>query len=302
MNNKHLISSLLLTVAAIIWGFAFVAQKVGMEYIGPFLFNGIRFIMGSIILLPIVILMKPKQNNLENFKNKNTYLFGILLGAILFLASSAQQIGMVTTTAGNAGFITGLYVIFVPIFGIILKQLVPKIIWPAATMAIAGLYLLSVKEGFTISVGDIWVSISAILWAVHVLLVGHLSKQINPIFLALQQFLVCGILSLITSLSFETININSIMLAWGPLLYGGVLSVGVAFTLQVVGQKHAHPASASLILSAESLFAAIGGWLILNEQMSLRALSGCALILTGIILVQVYQYFSLKKLSFKKSS
>jgi drug/metabolite transporter (DMT)-like permease len=152
------------------------------------------------------------------------------------------------------------------------------------------------------SVGDIWISISAVLWAVHVLLVGYLSKQIDPVSLAMQQFLVCGILSLITAFSFEVINLNAIMLAWGPLLYGGILSVGVAFTLQVVGQKHAHPASASLLLSSESLFAAIGGWLILGELMNIRALLGCAFILTGIVLVQVYQYYSYKKLSLKKSS
>lgn len=298
MKNKQFISALLLTFAAIIWGFAFVAQKMGMEFIGPFLFNGIRFIMGSLILLPFVLLSKHK---LKNSEKKNPVYFGILLGFVLFLASSAQQIGMVSTTAGNAGFITGLYVIFVPIFGIIIKQIVPKIIWPAAALAIAGLYLLSVKEGFTMSVGDIWVSISAVLWAVHVLLVGHLSKQIDPVFLAMQQFIVCGILSFITALSFETINLSSILLAWGPLLYGGILSVGVAFTLQVVGQKNAHPASASLLLSSESLFAAIGGWLILNEQMSLRAILGCSLILTGIVLVQLYQYYSSNKLSLKKS-
>lgn len=299
MKNKQLISALLLTLAAIIWGFAFVAQKMGMEFIGPFLFNGIRFIMGSLILLPVVLLSKKK---LKKTDKKNPVYFGLLLGVVLFLASSAQQIGMVSTTAGNAGFITGLYVIFVPIFGIILKQIVPKIIWPAAALAIAGLYLLSVKEGFTMSVGDIWVSVSAVLWAVHVLLVGHLSKQIDPVFLAMQQFIVCGILSFVTAFSFETIDLSSVLLAWGPLLYGGILSVGVAFTLQVVGQKNAHPASASLLLSSESLFAAIGGWLILNEQMSLRAILGCCLILTGIVLVQLYQYYSSNKLSFKKSS
>ncbi|MBI5541483.1 MAG: DMT family transporter [Bacteroidia bacterium] len=298
MKNKQFISALLLTLAAIIWGFAFVAQKMGMEFIGPFLFNAIRFIMGSLILLPVVLLSKQK---LKISDNKKPVYFGILLGTILFLASSAQQIGMVSTTAGNAGFITGLYVIFVPIFGIILKQIVPKIIWPAAALAIAGLYLLSVKEGFTMSVGDIWVSVSAVLWAVHVLLVGHLSKQIDPVFLAMQQFIVCGILSFITALFFEVIDLSSVLLAWGPLLYGGVLSVGVAFTLQVVGQKNAHPASASLLLSSESLFAAIGGWLILNEQMSLRAILGCTLILSGIILVQVYQYYTSKISSLKQS-
>jgi len=300
MKNKRLLSSILLVLAAIIWGFAFVAQKVGMEFIGPFLFNGIRFIMGSLILIPVVISLKSNQNKSNLTNNKKNLYFGILLGIILFLASSAQQIGMVSTTAGNAGFITGLYVIFVPIFGIMLKQFVPKVIWPAASLAIAGFYLLSVKKGFTISDGDIWVFLSAILWAIHVLLIGHLTKQINPITLALQQFLVCGTLSFFTAFLFEEINFYSIILAWIPLLYGGILSVGVAFTLQVVGQKHVHPSSASLILSAESLFAAIGGWLLLNEQMSLRAIFGCALILTGIILVQVYQHYSYKKLSLKK--
>ncbi|PIV57647.1 MAG: EamA family transporter [Bacteroidetes bacterium CG02_land_8_20_14_3_00_31_25] len=300
MKNKRLLSSILLVLAAIIWGFAFVAQKVGMEFIGPFLFNGIRFIMGSLILIPVVISLKSNQNKSNLTNNKKNLYFGILLGIILFLASSAQQIGMVSTTAGNAGFITGLYVIFVPIFGIMLKQFVPKVIWPAASLAIAGFYLLSVKKDFTISDGDIWVFLSAILWAIHVLLIGHLTKQINPITLALQQFLVCGTLSFFTAFLFEEINFNSIILAWIPLLYGGILSVGVAFTLQVVGQKHVHPSSASLILSAESLFAAIGGWLLLNEQMSLRAIFGCALILTGIILVQVYQHYSYKKLSLKK--
>jgi len=300
MKNKRLLSSILLVLAAIIWGFAFVAQKVGMEFIGPFLFNGIRFIMGSLILIPVVITLKSNQNKSNLTNNKKNLYFGILLGIILFLASSAQQIGMVSTTAGNAGFITGLYVIFVPIFGIMLKQFVPKVIWPAASLAIAGFYLLSVKKDFTISDGDIWVFLSAILWAIHVLLIGHLTKQINPITLALQQFLVCGTLSFFTAFLFEEINFNSIILAWIPLLYGGILSVGVAFTLQVVGQKHVHPSSASLILSAESLFAAIGGWLLLNEQMSLRAIFGCALILTGIILVQVYQHYSYKKLSLKK--
>ena len=300
MKNKRLLSSILLVLAAIIWGFAFVAQKVGMEFIGPFLFNGIRFIMGSLILIPVFISLKSNQNKSNLTNNKKNLYFGILLGIILFLASSAQQIGMVSTTAGNAGFITGLYVIFVPIFGIMLKQFVPKVIWPAASLAIAGFYLLSVKKDFTISDGDIWVFLSAILWAIHVLLIGHLTKQINPITLALQQFLVCGTLSFFTAFLFEEINFNSIILAWIPLLYGGILSVGVAFTLQVVGQKHVHPSSASLILSAESLFAAIGGWLLLNEQMSLRAIFGCALILTGIILVQVYQHYSYKKLSLKK--
>jgi drug/metabolite transporter (DMT)-like permease len=302
MKNKQLISSFLLLLAAIIWGFAFVAQRMGMEHIGPFLFNGIRFLMGSLMLLPVLFVLKPKENIQIPVFSKKGLMTGTLLGVILFLAASAQQIGMVSTTAGNAGFITGLYVIFVPIFGVILGQVVPKIIWPAAVMAIIGLYLLSVKEGFIISKGDLWVSVSAVLWAIHVLLIGRFSRQSNPIFLAFQQFAICGILSIITAFSVEIINMDKIMLTWGPLLYGGILSVGVAFTLQVVGQKNAHPASASLLLSSESLFAAIGGWLILNEKMSVRAIIGCILILSGIILVQVFQNYKKKQMSLKEIS
>lgn len=294
MKNKQIISSSLLLFAAIIWGFAFVAQRMGMEHIGPFLFNGIRFLMGSIILFPVLFFLKPKEYKLLPVFSKNGIISGTLLGVILFLAASAQQIGMVTTTAGNAGFITGLYVIFVPIFGIIIGQIVPKIIWPAAIMAIFGLYLLSVKEGFLISKGDLWVSLSAVLWAVHVLLIGRFSKQSNPIFLAFQQFVICGMLSIITAFLIEQVNYGDIILTWGPLLYGGVLSVGVAFTLQIAGQKNAHPASASLLLSSESLFAAIGGWLVLSEQMSLRAIIGCVLILSGIVLVQIFQNYKSK--------
>jgi drug/metabolite transporter (DMT)-like permease len=300
MKNKRILSSVLLLIAAIIWGFAFVAQRLGMEHIGPFLFNGIRFIMGSLILIPVLYILKPSESDQKNIFTKKGFLSGTLLGLILFLAASAQQIGMVTTTAGNAGFITGLYVIFVPVFGIIVGQKIPFVIWPAAIIAIFGFYLLSIKEGFVVSKGDLWVAISAVLWALHVLLISRFSRQSNTIFLAFQQFAVCGILSIISALFLEDIKMSSIMLTWAPLLYGGILSVGVAFTLQVVGQKYAHPASASLLLSSESLFAAIGGWLILNELMSVRAILGCVLILSGIILVQIFQNYKLRSVTSKE--
>lgn len=300
MKNKRILSSILLLIAAIIWGFAFVAQRIGMDHIGPFLFNGIRFLMGSIILIPVLFILKPSEPDQKNIFSKKGFITGTLLGLILFLAASAQQIGMVTTTAGNAGFITGLYVIFVPVFGIIVGQKIPFIIWPAAIIAIFGFYLLSIKEGFVVSKGDLWVAVSAVLWAYHVLLISRFSRQSNTIFLAFQQFAVCGILSIIAALFLEDIKMNAIMLTWAPLLYGGILSVGVAFTLQVVGQKYAHPASASLLLSSESLFAAIGGWLILSELMSVRAIVGCVLILSGIILVQIFQNYKKKQITLKE--
>ena len=300
MKNKRILSSILLLIAAIIWGFAFVAQRIGMDHIGPFLFNGIRFLMGSIILIPVLFILKPSEPDQKNIFSKKGIISGTLLGLILFLAASAQQIGMVTTTAGNAGFITGLYVIFVPVFGIIVGQKIPFIIWPAAIIAIFGFYLLSIKKGFVVSEGDLWVAVSAVLWASHVLLISRFSRQSNTIYLAFQQFAVCGILSIITALFLEDIKMNAIMLTWAPLLYGGILSVGVAFTLQVVGQKYAHPASASLLLSSESLFAAIGGWLILSELMSVRAIVGCVLILSGIILVQIFQNYKKKQITLKE--
>lgn len=284
MLNKQNSSAILLFIAAVIWGFAFVAQRMGMEFIGPFLFNGIRFLLGSIVLFPIVLnLFLKKRITISKFEFR-----GLLLGVILFMGASAQQIGMVTTTSGNAGFITGLYVIFVPVFGLMIKQSVPRIIWPAAVLAITGLYLLSIKDDFTISVGDAWVSLSAVIWAIHVLLIGLYSKKIEPVFLAFQQFMICGILSFIVAFFYEDLNFVSVKMALWPLLYGGILSVGIAYTLQVIAQKNAHPAAASIILSAESLFAALGGWLILNEKMDTKSLAGCFLIFSGILLVQLY--------------
>jgi drug/metabolite transporter (DMT)-like permease len=297
MKNKRVISSILLLIAAIIWGFAFVAQRIGMDHLGPFLFNGIRFLMGSLILFPLLFVIKPSESDQKDIFSKAGIISGTLLGVILFLAASAQQIGMVTTTAGNAGFITGLYVIFVPVFGIIIGQKIPIVIWPAAIIAVFGFYLLSVKKGFIVSEGDLWVAISAVLWASHVLLISRFSRKSNPVYLAFQQFAVCGILSVITALFLEDIKMDAILLTWAPLLYGGILSVGVAFTLQVVGQKNAHPASASLLLSSESFFAAIGGWLILNEKMNVRAIIGCVLILSGIILVQIFQNYKKKPIT-----
>ena len=293
MLTKQHYSALLLFLAAVIWGFAFVAQRMGMDFMGPFLFNGIRFVLGSLVLLPIVLnLYLKKKISFSGFDYR-----GILLGVILFFGASAQQIGMVTTTSGNAGFITGLYVIFVPVFGLVIKQSIPKIIWPAAVLAILGLYLLSIKDDFTISSGDAWVSLSAFIWAIHVLLIGNYAQKIEPVYLAFQQFFICGILSFITAVLIEDISYTGIRLAMWPLLYGGVLSVGIAYTLQVVAQKHAHAAAASVILSSESLFAALGGWLILNERMDGKAIIGCVLILTGILLVQLYPEF--KKLKVK---
>ena len=292
MKSGIVKSDALLLTTAIIWGFAFVAQRVGMDYVGPFTFNGIRFAIGSLSLLPLVILsrdeQKPSRNILASAGLKTILLGGGALGLALFSGASLQQIGLVYTTAGKAGFITGLYVIIVPILGLIWRQQ-PKIgTWIGAVLAAIGMYFLSVTEQFTIALGDLLVLIGAFFWAAHVLIIGWLSPQINPIKLAFSQYLACSILSLITAAVIEDISMQSISQAAIPILYGGLLSVGIAYTLQVIAQRDAHPAHAAILLSMEAVFAAIGGWLILDEIISTRGLFGCGLMLAGMLLSQLW--------------
>ncbi|MGD2100043.1 MAG: DMT family transporter [Desulfobacterales bacterium] len=292
MKTGTVKSDALLLSTAIIWGFAFVAQRVGMEYVGPFTFNGIRFAIGSFSLLPLVILSRDEKISSRNIMSpaglKIAILGGGALGLALFAGASLQQIGLVYTTAGKAGFITGLYVIIVPILGLFWRQQ-PKVgTWMGAFLAAIGLYFLSVTEQFTIDPGDLLVLIGAFFWAAHVLIIGWLSPRINPIKLAFSQYLACSILSLITAAAIEDISMASISQAAIPILYGGLLSVGVAYTLQVVAQRDAHPAHAAVLLSMEAVFAAIGGWLILDEVISARGLFGCALMLAGMLLSQLW--------------
>lgn len=292
MKAGTLKSDALLLTTAIIWGFAFVAQRVGMDYVGPFTFNGIRFAIGSFSLLPLVLLSRgrrrPSNPILPSAGLKTTLLGGGALGLALFAGASLQQIGLVYTTAGKAGFITGLYVIIVPILGLFWRQQ-PKVgTWIGAILAAIGLYFLSVTEQFTIDPGDLLVLIGAFFWAAHVLIIGWLSPRINSIKLAFSQYLACSILSLICAAAIEDISMQSIFQAAIPILYGGLLSVGVAYTLQVVAQRDAHPAHAAILLSMEAVFAAIGGWLILGEVISARGLFGCALMLSGMLLSQLW--------------
>jgi drug/metabolite transporter (DMT)-like permease len=292
MKVRTLKSDALLLTTAIIWGFAFVAQRVGMDYVGPFTFNGIRFAIGSLSLLPLVILSRGERTPSDNIlapAGLKTILFGGgALGLALFSGASLQQIGLVYTTAGKAGFITGLYVIIVPILGLLWRQQ-PKIgTWIGAFLAAIGLYFLSVTEQFTIAVGDLLVLIGAFFWAAHVLIIGWLSPRINPIKLAFSQYLACSMMSLVAAVVFETISMRSIFQAAIPILYGGLLSVGIAYTLQVIAQREAHPAHAAILLSLEAVFAAIGGWLILGEIISARGLFGCGLMLAGMLLSQLW--------------
>lgn len=294
---KTLRSDALLLLTAAIWGFAFVAQRVGMEHVGPYTFNAIRFALGSLALVPLIVINRRDDTEMKKEKpgTKMIVIGGTLAGAAIFLGASLQQVGLVYTTAGKAGFITGLYVVIVPILGLIWKQRPGAGTWIGAVIAAIGLYLLSVTEDFTIAHGDLLVLIGAFFWACHVLILGWLSPKIYPVLLACLQFAVCSVASFIVAFSIETIEPDGILRAAIPILYGGLLSVGIAYTLQVVAQKDAPPSHAAIILSLEAVFAAIGGWIILGEVMSARGFAGCGLMLFGMLLSQLQSWFFGKK-------
>jgi drug/metabolite transporter (DMT)-like permease len=280
----------LLLTAAAIWGFSFVAQRIAMLHIGPFTYNGVRFALGSLSLLPLIWYRRHRAplHPGQSPASRNIIIYGgSLLGLVLFIGSSLQQSGMVYTTAGKGGFITGLYVVLVPILGFFLRKSTHTGTWIGAIVATTGLYLLSITENLSISRGDLLVLLSALFWAVHVLLISWLSPQGSAIRLAALQFAVCSLLSLLTAVLFEDIVLNGILAAAVPILYGGLFSTGIAFTLQIVAQKRAHPSHAAIILSLEGAFAALGGWLIMAESFSLRGWTGCLLMLAGMLISQL---------------
>lgn len=287
--KSMLSGELLLVLAAIVWGFAFVAQKAGMESIGPMAYNGIRFLIGSVTLLPIIWFFDRKKDKYKPVQGSKIVLWkaGLISGLVLFGAATTQQIGIVYTTAGNAGFITSMYVIIVPVFGLFIKQKVVIQTWIAAVIALTGLYFLTISEGLTFVKGDLFVFGSAFIWAVQVLLASYYAIRVNVIKLAAIQFALTGILSLTISFFTETYGLQNIYDAMIPILYGGIMSVGLAFTLQLIAQKKAKPSHAAIILSTESVFAAIGGWLILNEQLTPLETMGAVLMFTGVILSQL---------------
>ena len=289
MDRKSLKSDLMLLLASLIWGTAFVAQRIGMQDITPFYFNGIRFLLGAFVLIPFLNtknrrIEQPHSCRLGNPFHKEYLILGLLLTG----GASLQQVGIVFTTAGKAGFITGLYVILVPIVGILFNRKTRTSTWFGAALGIIGLYLLSIKQGFSIQRGDLLVLIGAFFWTFHVLAVDRFTKKFSPLHLAFWQFVICGLLSLGVAIIFEHITITSLLNAAVPILYAGVLSVGTAYTLQVVGQKHAHPSHAAIILSLESPFAALAGYIILNELLSPREVLGAALMVSGMIISQVF--------------
>lgn len=279
-------SNFLLLLAAAIWGFAFVAQRVGMEHVGPFTFNGVRFLLGSLSLIPLIIYFRQNTNTAQK-RLPSAVLPGILAGIVLFAAANLQQIGLIYTTAGKAAFVTSLYIILVPIIGIFLGQFAGKGTWLGCIFSIIGLYFLCIRESASIQPGDLLELIGALFWAFHILIIGYFSRQLDPLKLSCFQFLTCSLLSLTAAIIFETIHIESIMAAAVPILYGGVCSVGIAYTLQVIGQQYSPPAHSAIILSMETVFAVIGGFLLLGEVLEKVEMLGCILMLAGLLISQL---------------
>ena len=293
--SKKMQSNILLLITAIIWGSAFVAQKSGMEYIEPFTFNGIRTFIGGLVLIPVILIMnrgKAAEEVLSQVEkkqqNKALVIGGVLCGTALFIASSLQQFGVMYTTAGKAGFITTLYVVIVPIISILIGKKIRPIMWLCVVMGAVGLYLLCMTDAsFKLTYGDTMVLLCAVAFSIHIMVVDHFSPKMDGVKLSCIQFITSGTMGLVCMAIFEEPDINAILDCWLPILYAGVLSSGVGYTLQVVAQKHAEPTVASLLMSLESVFAVIAGAILLHEVMSGRELLGCVVIFAAVIIAQL---------------
>lgn len=292
-------NAIMLILTAFIWGTAFVAQSVGMDYLGPFTFNGVRSFIGGAALLPCIFIIerfnarggeelaRESRRNQEKGSRKDLLTGGVACGLLLFAASSLQQVGIQYTTAGKAGFITAFYIVIVPVLGIFLKKKTGLKVWAAVVIALTGLYFLCITESFTVGKGDVLLFFCALIFSVHILVIDYFSPKVEGVKMACIQFFVCGVASLVPMWTLETPRIADMAAGWLPLLYAGVLSCGVAYTLQIVGQKNVNPAVASLILSLESCFSVLAGWAVLGETLSLRESVGCVLMFAAIILAQL---------------
>ncbi len=304
MKPKNVISLLL---ATFIWGMAFVAQRVGMDYVGPFTFNGTRCLLGGLVLLPFALLLGRRKRNAGSAEeiapalgtaasseassthgwNKTLFIGALVCGLLLFAASSLQQIGLQYVTAGKSGFITSFYIVFVPVLGIFLKRKAGWKVWIAVVIAIVGLYFLCISENFTIGRGDLVTFASAIMFAFQILGIDHFAPKVDVLKFSCVQLFICGAASLPFMFALETPTFSGLWDAILPLLYAGVLSCGVAYTLQIVGQRNANPTIASLLMSVESCFAVLGGWVILGERLSGREGLGCILIFGAVVLAEL---------------
>lgn len=281
-----MLANSLLLITAVIWGLGFVAQVLGMNYLSPFAFIGARFLLGAASLMPLVAFFY--YRNLLPQSSLRTVLIGsLVLGVILFAAGSLQQVGIVYSNASNAGFITGLYMVLVPLIGLAFRHRPGLNAWLGTVLALVGLFLLSVKADFSMGYGDSLLLIGAVGWALHILAIDHFASRAAPLLLALGQFIVCGVLAVGVSVVWETTTWDQMRAATNVLIYAGVITVGVAYTLQVIAQERADPTHAAIILSLEAVFGAIGGYLFLQEQLTSRELWGCTLMLAGMLVSQV---------------
>ncbi len=321
MKTQQMKSSLILLLTALIWGVAFVAQSVGMDYVGPFTFNCVRSILGGLVLIPCIFLLdriRPERKAGKNLSagegcaadskvsaedgcvadskvsaeeqraGRRTLLTGgILCGVLLCVASNLQQIGIAGTSVGKAGFITALYIVIVPILGLFFRRKCSPTVWLGVLLAICGLYFLCINEGIHIQKGDFFVFLCALCFSVHILVIDHYTQLVDGVKMSCIQFLVCGFLSGICMFLFENPSMHNILEAWQPILYAGILSCGVAYTLQIVGQKGMNPTVASLILSLESVISALAGLVLLDQKLSVRETIGCVLMFAAIVLAQL---------------
>ncbi len=297
MKNKKLKGNLLLLLTSVIWGISFIAQSKGVELITPVAFNGIRTMLGAIVLLPVIFFidLNKKRKGLPIKKaDKNLLIGGILCGLLLCIATTLQTAGMIYTSPGKSGFITALYMVIVPVIGLFLGKK-PKItIWLSVFIALGGLYLMCISEALTINIGDVLTLLCAFVFAGHILVIDHFAPKVDGVKLSFMQFLVCGLINVIWMLLFEDPELTPILNCWVAIGYSGIMSCGVAYTLQIVGQKYTDPASASILMSLESVFATLStvilvalGWNLTGGALTLREISGCALMFIAIILIEL---------------
>ncbi len=290
MQARALRADALLLLTALIWGSGFVAQRLGLDSIGPMLYNGLRFGLGALAILPLAF-APDRRPHADPLTPRQLLAGGFAAGVLLFAGASLQQVGLLYTSVANAGFITGLYVIFVPLFGRFLGHHIAFGTWLGVLLAVLGMYFLSIQADFTLAFGDALQLAGAVFWAAHVLVLDHVAPRTHAVRLACLQFAVCATLCLVAAVAFEPIELAGIVAAAPAIAWGGLLSVAMGYTLQVVAQKDAIATHAAIILSLEAVFAALAGWLILGETLSGRAVFGCALMLAGMLVTQLLPFY-----------
>ncbi|MCI5585005.1 MAG: DMT family transporter [Lachnospiraceae bacterium] len=293
MKKSEVKSSLLLLLTAFIWGVAFVAQSMGLDYVEAMTFNGCRFLLGGTVLLPVIYFRKKRQlkqapdEGQKRKQRKITLVGGICCGLALCTASCLQQYGIQYTTVGKTGFITALYIVIVPILGIFLKKKISPLVWAGAVLAVAGFYFLCITENSGINKGDILVFFCAVLFSFHIMIIDYFAPKADGVQLSCVQFYVSGIICMVAAFLLETPSMQEIMAGAIPILYAGIFSCGVAYTLQIVGQARVNPTVASMILSLESVISVLAGWVILQETLTGRQIVGCILVFGAVILAQL---------------